>query len=94
MSAAKITISIEEQLLRKLDQWIHGNSFRSRSQAIQVAIQEQVDRLEQTRLARECIKQPSTERRGICSKLLKGEGSTDALWTKVNLLMVSPTDND
>jgi len=60
MSVAKITISIEEQLLSKLDHWVHGNSFRSRSQAIQVAIQEQVDKLERTRLARECNKLEST----------------------------------
>jgi Arc/MetJ-type ribon-helix-helix transcriptional regulator len=56
MSAAKITISIDERLLSQLDRLIQSQVFLNRSQAIQAAVQEKVARLDQVRLARECAK--------------------------------------
>ena len=56
MSTAKITISLEEQLLEKVDQFVTAAIFGNRSQAIQVALREKIDRLEGNRLAQECAK--------------------------------------
>ncbi len=56
MSVAKVTISIEESLLKRIDRLVRSNVFPNRSQAIQEAVEEKVSRLDKTRLARECTR--------------------------------------
>ncbi len=56
MNAAKITISIDENLLKRVDKLVQSHVFLNRSQAIQAAVQEKIVRLEKTRLAQECAK--------------------------------------
>ena len=56
MSASKITISIEKQLLDKVDQLVQSHLFGNRSQAIQSAVKDKIDRLEHVRLAEACAK--------------------------------------
>ncbi len=56
MSAAKITISIDENLLKQVDKLVQSHVFLNRSQAIQAAVQEKIARLEKIRLAQECAK--------------------------------------
>lgn len=63
MSAAKVAISIDEQLLRSLDRLVRSRAFKSRSEAIQKAVQEKLGRLEKSRLARECAKLSKSEER-------------------------------
>ena len=63
MARTKIAISLDEHTLRRLDQLVAEAVFPSRSQAIQVAIEEKLVRLEGSRLARECAKlDPAFER--------------------------------
>lgn len=54
MGVAKITISMEKNLLKKVDQMVSLNLFGNRSQAIQQAVEEKIERLDHSRLAREC----------------------------------------
>ena len=56
MNVAKVTISIEAGLLRKIDTLVKERVFSNRSQAIQAAVEEKVAHLDQNRLARECAK--------------------------------------
>ncbi len=56
MSTAKIAITIEEELLKKLDRLVVSNVFSNRSKAIQEAVQEKLSRVNRSRLARECAK--------------------------------------
>ncbi|MGB0385095.1 MAG: CopG family ribbon-helix-helix protein [Ardenticatenaceae bacterium] len=56
MSTTKIAITIEDNLLQRLDKLVVEQRFPSRSQAIEEAVQEKVSRLERSRLARECAK--------------------------------------
>lgn len=56
MSRAKIAITIDRQLLSRLDQLVKERRFASRSRAVQEALQDTLDRLEKGRLARECAK--------------------------------------
>ena len=64
MPAAKVAITIEEQLLKRIDRLVAQRRFPNRSRAIQEAVREQLDRLDRGRLARECAKlNRSTERR-------------------------------
>jgi metal-responsive CopG/Arc/MetJ family transcriptional regulator len=56
MSTAKIAISISETMLSRLDELVRETHYRSRSGAIQKAVQDLLDRTYGTRLARECSK--------------------------------------
>jgi metal-responsive CopG/Arc/MetJ family transcriptional regulator len=56
MSTAKIAISMDEQILSKLDHLVKTHVFPSRSKAIQAAVQEKLEKVEQSRLAAECSK--------------------------------------
>jgi metal-responsive CopG/Arc/MetJ family transcriptional regulator len=56
MSSAKITISIDEKLLKKVDRLVKSRRFPSRSEAIQEAIHEKISRVDKTRLGQECSK--------------------------------------
>jgi metal-responsive CopG/Arc/MetJ family transcriptional regulator len=56
MSTAKIAISIDNELLNKIDEFIKDDIFKNRSQAIQTAVKYIIKRMEHNRLARECAK--------------------------------------
>jgi metal-responsive CopG/Arc/MetJ family transcriptional regulator len=56
MSTAKIAITIEKELLGKLDRLVSSKVFPNRSKAIQEAVQEKLSRVSRSRLARECAK--------------------------------------
>ncbi|HEX7586394.1 MAG TPA: ribbon-helix-helix domain-containing protein [Patescibacteria group bacterium] len=56
MSTAKIAISIEENLLQKLDRLVKAKEFPNRSKAVQGAIEEKLARINHSRLAKECAK--------------------------------------
>jgi len=62
MSKAKIAITLEEEILEKVDRLIGLHVFPNRSRAIQEAVEEKLERLERNRLAAECAKlDPSFE---------------------------------
>jgi Arc/MetJ-type ribon-helix-helix transcriptional regulator len=64
MPAAKVAITIDEQLLKRIDRLVAQRRFPNRSRAIQEAVRDKLDRLEGGRLARECAKlNRSAERR-------------------------------
>ena len=52
MQTAKIAITIDQGTLLRLDRLVTQKVFPSRSNAIQVAIQEKIERLDRARLAR------------------------------------------
>ena len=56
MPRAKIAIAIDEKLLAVLDRLVRARVFPNRSQAIQAALEEKLERLQAGRLARECAK--------------------------------------
>jgi metal-responsive CopG/Arc/MetJ family transcriptional regulator len=56
MSTSKIAITLDEGLLERIDRLVVERKFPSRSRAIQLAVQAQIDRLDRRRLARECAK--------------------------------------
>jgi len=56
MGAAKVAITIEEDLLERIDQLVDQKKFANRSRAIQEAVRDKLERLDRSRLARECAK--------------------------------------
>ena len=53
---SKIAITMDEEIVRQLDYLIMQKSYKNRSQAIEEAVAEKLDRLKRGRLARECAK--------------------------------------
>jgi metal-responsive CopG/Arc/MetJ family transcriptional regulator len=56
MSTTKIAFTLDEKTLDRLDRLVKARVFPNRSRAIQEAVEEKLERLEQSRLARECAK--------------------------------------
>jgi len=56
VSAAKVAITIEEELLKRVDRMVQQRRFPNRSRAIQEAVREKLERMDRGRLARECAK--------------------------------------
>ena len=56
MAVAKVAISLDENVLAQLDRLVRQQTFPNRSKAIEQAVKEKLERLERSRLARECAK--------------------------------------
>ena len=63
MGAAKVAVTLDEKMLRRVDRLVRQAVFPSRSGAIQEAVAEKLARLERGRLARECAKLDRREER-------------------------------
>lgn len=74
MPKTKIAVTVESALLEVLDDLIARRRFPNRSQAIETALAEKLERLGRARLARECAKLDPNE-----EKQLAEEGLSDAL---------------
>jgi metal-responsive CopG/Arc/MetJ family transcriptional regulator len=56
METQKVAITLNRKTLLRLDRMVKGSIFPNRSRAIQEAVEEKLNRLEKTRLAKECAK--------------------------------------
>ena len=56
MSRAKVAITLDRHTLERVDRLISHQVFPNRSRAIEEAVEEKLERLERSRLARECAK--------------------------------------
>lgn len=54
MVFAKIAITMDEELVQKIDRLVKKHIFPNRSKAIQYAVEEKMTRLDKSRLAEEC----------------------------------------
>ena len=74
MSRAKVAISLDKATLERLDRLVEEKVFPNRSQAIEEAVSEKLERLERSRLARECAKLDP-----VFEKALAEEGVSEEL---------------
>ncbi len=56
MARTKVAITLERETVELLDRRVKEAVFPNRSQGIQIALEEKLERLESSRLARECAK--------------------------------------
>ncbi len=56
MARSKVAVTLEEDTLRHLDRLVNDGVFPNRSRAIEAAVDDKLERLERTRLARELAK--------------------------------------
>ena len=73
MSTAKVAITIDEDLLRRLDYLVKNRVFENRSRAIQEAVAEKLARLERSRLAQECAKLDPHSEQALADEGLSAE---------------------
>ena len=63
MSKTKIAITLDADFIAEIDKLIKKQRFMNRSQAIQEAVKEKLQKITKSRLAKECAKlNPSFER--------------------------------
>jgi metal-responsive CopG/Arc/MetJ family transcriptional regulator len=79
MSVAKIAISLDSKMLKRLDGLVHRRFFPSRSKAIQDALEEKLRRIDKSRLATECNKLDPIEEKELSEE---GIGSEAKEWEK------------
>jgi len=64
MPKTKVALTLDADLVERVDELVSKRRFRSRSQAIESALADKLKRLARTRLARESAKlNPRTEKR-------------------------------
>jgi len=73
MSATKVAVSMDESLLLRLDKLVRTHPFRSRSQVIQEAVAEKIDRMDKSGLARESAKLDRKFEQSLADEGLAGE---------------------
>jgi metal-responsive CopG/Arc/MetJ family transcriptional regulator len=77
MPKTKVAVTLDSEILRELDALIADQRFPNRSQAVEAALAEKLERLAQTRLAREVAKLDPTEEKALAEE---GMGVELATW--------------
>lgn len=73
MSASKVAISIDRDLLAEVDRLVAKQVFASRSQAVQTAVREKVARMRRSRLAEECAKLDPAAEQAMAEEGIAGD---------------------
>jgi Arc/MetJ-type ribon-helix-helix transcriptional regulator len=74
MTSAKVAVTIDRELLRKVDAWVRAGEFPSRSRAIQAALASmEADRSRRHSLLAELAKLDPEEERRMADEWLVGE---------------------
>jgi len=68
MPKAKVAVTLDSELIDRVDRLVKAERFPNRSQAIEIALAEKLDRLERGRLARECAKLNPKEERALADE--------------------------
>ena len=73
MTVSKVAITMDKDLLERLDRLVSERFFPNRSRAIQEAVEEKLQRLNRTRLAREAAKLDPVFEQELAEESLAGE---------------------
>ena len=76
MNKAKVAISIKRETLLRLDRLVRRRVFPSRSEAMEKAVEEKLEKLEKNRLRRECLKLDPDEERRLAEEGMVEDGRT------------------
>ncbi len=68
MTTTKVAVTLDSELLAKLDELVDQHVFPNRSKAIQEALQDKLARLQRRRLAIECAKLDPREERALAEE--------------------------
>ena len=73
MARAKIAITIDEDALEEIGRLVREGVYPNRSQAIEAAVKERLERLRRSRLARECAKLDRVKEQALAGEGYAGE---------------------
>lgn len=76
MSKLKVAVTLDAGLLDQVDTLVRERRFPNRSQAIEIALAEKLERLSRTRLARECAKLDPEEDRRLADEGITEDGKS------------------
>lgn len=68
MAKTKVAVTLDREVVDSLDRLVKEAAFPSRSQGIQIALQEKLQRMARGRLARECAKPDPAEERSLAER--------------------------
>ncbi len=71
MTKTKVAVSLNSTLVERVDVLVKRSFFPSRSQAIEVALAEKLERMQRTQLARECAKLDPHEEAALANEGLR-----------------------
>jgi Arc/MetJ-type ribon-helix-helix transcriptional regulator len=81
MPSDKIAVTIDQDLLTRLDGLVKEERFPNRSRAVQVALRDKLERIDRGRLARECAKLDPTYEQHLAEECLSGCRNEIVGWT-------------
>jgi metal-responsive CopG/Arc/MetJ family transcriptional regulator len=76
MAKAKVAVTLETSTLERLDRLVDAARFANRSQAIEMAVVEKLERLERRRLAEECTKLDPAAEQAFADLGLEADGAS------------------
>ncbi len=68
MGRAKVAITVDEQSLAEVDRLVRQGVFPNRSKAFESAVQDRLERIRRSRLARECAKLVKSEEQALADE--------------------------
>lgn len=68
MSKTKVAVTLDTEIVKELDALVADQRFPNRSQAVEAAIAETLERLSRTRLAREVAKLDPVEEKALAEE--------------------------
>jgi Arc/MetJ-type ribon-helix-helix transcriptional regulator len=68
MRTVKIAVTIDADLIARLDRLVEAKHFANRSRAVQEAVRDKLERLGKGRLARECAKLDPREEKALADE--------------------------
>lgn len=71
MPKTKVAVTLDADLVGRVDDLVLRRRFRNRSQAIEAALAEKLERLARARLARECAKLNPPEEKALAEEVLR-----------------------
>ena len=76
MPKTKVAVTVDADLLDRVDELVAARRFANRSQAVESALADTVARVDRVRLARECAKLDPREERALADEGLAGSHDT------------------
>jgi Arc/MetJ-type ribon-helix-helix transcriptional regulator len=73
MRKTKVAVTLDAKLVQQLDELVAERRFPNRSQAIETAVAEKIERSQRARLAREAAKLDPSEEKGLAEEGLGGD---------------------
>ncbi|MBV8844873.1 MAG: ribbon-helix-helix protein, CopG family [Bryobacterales bacterium] len=76
MPKTKVAVTIERDLISRVDELVAQHRFRNRSQAVESALSDKLQRMARTRLALECAKLDPKEEKALAEQGLAASRDT------------------